>query len=80
MSFVRDLSAEGSYAVIGLAIGRDEQITLDGLPAGVYRDAVSGTEIRVSDGRMTFQVRASSAGIYVLNGPGRVGEDGVYLR
>ncbi len=80
MSFVRDLSAEGSYAVIGLAIGRDEQITLDGLPAGVYRDAVSGTEIRVSDGRMSLQVRASSAGIYVLNGPGKIGTDGVYLR
>jgi hypothetical protein len=80
MSFVRDLSDQGSYAVIGLAIGSDQQVRLDGVRDGLYRDAVSGAEIRVSGGHIGFHVRANSAGIYVLNGPGKIGEDGPYLR
>jgi glycosidase len=80
MSFVRDLSGEGSYAVIGLAIGSDQQVQMDGVHDGLYRDAVTGTEVRVTGGRIAFRVRANSAGIYVLNGPGKIGEDGGYLR
>lgn len=80
MSFVRDLSGQGSYAVIGLAIGADQQFGVDGVRDGVYRDVVTGAELRVSGGRIAFQVRANSAGIYVLDGPGQIGEDGPYLR
>ncbi len=80
MAFVRDLSGEGSYAVIGLAIGSDQQVSLDGVRDGRYRDAVSGAGIRASGGHIAFRVRANSAGIYVLEGPGKIGEDGVYLR
>ncbi|MFZ0790642.1 MAG: alpha-amylase family glycosyl hydrolase, partial [Chromatiaceae bacterium] len=80
MSFVRDLSEQRSYVVIGLAIGSDQQVRLDGVRDGLYRDAVSGAEIRVSGGHIGFHVRANSAGIYVLNGPGKIGEDGPYLR
>ena len=80
MSFCRDLSDAGSYAVIGLAIGSDQQVRLDGVRDGLYRDAVSGAEVRVSGGHIGFHVRANSAGIYVLNGPGKIGEDGPYLR
>ncbi|MBK1694583.1 alpha-amylase [Chromatium weissei] len=79
MRFVRDHSETGSYVVVGLAIGSDQQIALDGVPVGIYRDAVTGAEIH-SDGRLGFMVKANSAGIYVLNGPGKIGEDGVYLR
>ena len=79
MSFVRDLSAEGSYAVIGLAIGGDQQIEIGGLRPGLYRDAVSGAE-QHSDGHLSFEVKGSSAGIWVLDGPGKIGEDGPYLR
>jgi len=78
MSFVRDYSDGASYAVVGLAIGGDQSIQVDGVRAGVYRDAVSGREI-ASDGCLNFSVSANSAGIYVLDGPGKVGEDGVYL-
>jgi hypothetical protein len=34
----------------------------------------------VSGGCLNFQVNANSAGVYVLDGPGKVGEDGPYLR
>ncbi len=80
MRFVRDLSGEGSYAVIGLAIGSDQSVTVDGVRDGIYRDAVTGREVQIRDGRLSFSVPANSAGIYVLDGPGKVGVDGVYLR
>ena len=78
MSFVRDLSEEGSYAVVGLAIGSDQQIEIGGIRPGIYRDAVSGAE-QHSGGHLSFQVKANSAGIWVLDGPGKIGEDGIYL-
>jgi len=79
ISFVRDLSDQGSYAVVGLAIGSDQHVHVDGVRAGLYRDAVTGAE-QHSDGDLSFQVLASSAGIWVLDGPGKIGADGVYLR
>ena len=47
---------------------------------GHYRDAVTGNEIAVHHGSISFQVRGNSAGIYVLDGPGKIGAGGVYLR
>ena len=41
---------------------------------------VTGHEIHVGDGQLSFRVRANSAGVYVLNGPGKIGVDGAYLR
>jgi glycosidase len=79
MSFVRNLSEQGSYAVIGLAIGSDQQVSVSGVRSGVYRDAVTGAQ-QQSSGDLHFHVKANSAGIWVLDGPGKVGEDGVYLR
>ncbi len=80
MSFTRDYNAGESYVVVGLAIGGDQDVTVSGVRHGLYRDAVSGREIRVGNGTLAFHVRGNSAGIYVLNGPGKIGEDGVYLR
>jgi hypothetical protein len=80
MSFVRDLNDGQSYAVVGLAIGADQEVSVSPVRNGLYRDAVSGREVRVGDGRLAFPVRANSAGVYVLNGPGRIGEDERYLR
>jgi glycosidase len=79
MSFIRDLSEQGSYAVIGLAIGSDQHVCVEGVRPGLYRDAITGAE-QTSGGRLDFRVRASSAGIWVLDGPGKIGEDGLYLR
>jgi len=80
MSFVRDYHNGESYAVVGLAMGGDQDITVGNIRNGAYTDAVTGNRINVSNGSISFHVRGNSAGIYVLNGPGRIGEDGVYLR
>jgi hypothetical protein len=80
MSFIRDLSESGSYAVVGLAIGADQQIRVDGVRDGIYSDAVTDNQIQVSGGHIAFGVRANSAGIYVLDGPGKIGREGPYLR
>ena len=37
-------------------------------------------ELGVGNGSLSFHVRGNSAGIYVLDGPGKIGEDGVFLR
>ncbi len=80
MSFVRDLTDQGSYAVIGLAIGRAQDIVVEGVRDGTYCDAVTGAEVSAQHGRLAFRVRANSAGVYVLEGPGKVGDDGPWLR
>lgn len=78
MAFVRDLSSQGSYAVVGLAIGSDQQVEIGDIQPGLYRDAITGAE-QHSNGHLSFQVKGSSAGIWVLDGPGKIGTDGTYL-
>ncbi len=80
MSYVRDLSAEGSYAVVGLASGSAQSISVSGVKNGTYKDAVTGNSITVTNGTLSFSVASYSAGIYVLNGPGKIGVAGTYLR
>jgi hypothetical protein len=80
MSFVRDYHDGESYAVVGLAIGSDQDVSVGGVRDGTYRDAVTGNEVSVSGGNLSFRVRGNSAGIYVLDGPGKIGTDGAYLR
>ena len=80
--FIRDHEDEDgrSYVVVGLAIGNDQYIVVPGVLDGIYRDAVTGQELAASGGSLSFLVKANSAGIYVKDGPGKIGEDGVYLR
>lgn len=80
ISYVRDLSAEGSYAVVGLASSTAQSISVSGVKNGTYKDAVTGNTITVSNGTLSFSVASYSAGIYVLNGPGKIGTTGTYLR
>jgi glycosidase len=80
LSFVRDLEDGASYAVIGLTIGGGQDIAVGGVRNGLYRDAVTGQEVQVGNGSLSFHVQSSSAGIYVLDGPGKIGDDGEYLR
>ncbi|GAB6051368.1 hypothetical protein JCM17960_01880 [Magnetospira thiophila] len=80
VSFTRDHNDGQSYAVVGLAIGGDQDIQVQGVRDGLYRDCVSGREIWASGGQLGFHVAANSAGIYVLDGPGKIGADGPYLR
>jgi len=80
MSFIRDWNDGESYAVIGLAIGGDQHVSVRGIRDGTYRDAITGGEQMVTNGHIGFRVQGNSAGIWVLNGPGKVGEDGAFLR
>lgn len=80
MRFVRNDSSGNSYAVVGLAAGSDQGVTVSGIPDGSYTDAVTGNQVQVSGGSISFTVKAYSAGIYVLDGPGKIGSDGAYLR
>ncbi|MGW7613910.1 carbohydrate binding domain-containing protein [Streptomyces sp. NPDC054766] len=55
--------------------------TFTGIPNGTYTDAVTGDVKTVSGG--TLSVAAPGKGnlrVYVLNGPGRIGTDGPYLK
>ena len=80
MSFVREDAATGSYVVVGLAADSAQDVSVSGVKNGTYRDAVSGHEVLVSGGNLRFNVRDHSAGIYVLGGPGKIGNDGAFLR
>lgn len=80
IQFVRDYQNGQSYVVVGLAVGGDQSFNVGSVRNGTYRDAVSGREVQVTNGSISFQVRANSAGIYVLDGPGKIGQDGPYLR
>lgn len=78
MSFIREF--ESSYVVVGLAGNSGQSVNVSGVKNGTYRDAVTGNTITVNSGSMSFSVAAFSAGIYILDGPGKIGEDGAYLK
>ena len=75
VGYVRESGS--SYAVVGLAKDGNVNFTFTGLKYnGIYKDAVSGKVVTVSGGSLSFQAEPSSAGIYVYNGPGLIGELG----
>ncbi len=82
MSFVRNYNNGESYAVVGLSAVIPQAIRVERVLAGTYIDAISGNSIDVATDSLTieFNVNANSAGIYVLRGPGKIGEDGDFLR
>jgi glycosidase len=73
MSFIRHDAQGDSYAVVGLGIGSDQQVRVEGVRPGIYRDAVTGHETESAGGTLSFTVAANTAGIYVLDGPGKIG-------
>ncbi|MBI4702427.1 MAG: alpha-amylase [Deltaproteobacteria bacterium] len=78
--FARSYDGGAAYAVVGLS-QTGSQISVSGAKGGSYRDAVTGNEASVGDGgTLSFFVKAGSAGIYLRDGPGKIGEDGEYLR
>jgi len=51
-----------------------------GIPNGIYRDCITGHEVNVTNGNLYVSCSGKgNARIYVLNGPGKIGEDGTYL-
>jgi glycosidase len=80
VSFTRDYNKGESYAVVGLAAGGGQDITVGGVRNGTYTDAVTGRSITVTNSTISFHVNGCSAGIWVLNGPGKIGVDGEFLK
>jgi hypothetical protein len=79
MAFKRRYTEGGtdSFALVTVSGGA----TYTGIPNGTYVDAVTGDRRTVADGTLT--VAAPGKGnlrVYVLNGPGRIGADGPYLK
>ncbi|MEV7525112.1 carbohydrate binding domain-containing protein [Streptomyces sp. NPDC091371] len=79
MAFKRRYTSAGtdSFALVTVTGGA----TYTGIPNGTYRDAVTGDTRVVTDGNLT--VAAPGKGnlrVYVLNGPGRIGDAGPYLK
>ena len=66
--------------MVALAANADQDVVVTQVRPGTYRDAVTGREAVVADGQLKFTVRAHSAAIYVRNGGGKIGADGVFLR
>lgn len=65
-----------SFVAVGLAKDGAASFNFTGLDNGTYRDAVTGRVSTVTNGNLSFTVQSGSAGIYVLNGPGMIGENG----
>lgn len=68
--------AGSSFVCVGLAKDGNAFFSFTGIPNGVYRDAVTGREVQVNNGSLQFSVASTSAGIYVKDGPGMIGENG----
>ncbi len=66
-----------SYALIALNAGA----TFAGVLNGTYTDVVTGNSITVTNGTLTTPSFSGKGNmrIYVLNGPGKIGDDGPFL-
>ncbi|MFJ6925670.1 carbohydrate binding domain-containing protein [Streptomyces nigra] len=79
MAFKRRYTSGGtdSFALVTVSGGA----TFTAIPNGTYRDAITGDTRTVTTGTLT--VPAPGKGnlrVYVLDGPGRIGVDGPYLK
>ncbi len=66
-----------SYALVALNAGA----TFTGVLNGTYKDVVTGNTIQVNNGTLSTGSFSGQGNmrIYVLNGPGKIGEDGKFL-
>ncbi|MFJ4905038.1 carbohydrate binding domain-containing protein [Streptomyces sp. NPDC093249] len=79
MAFKRRYTAAGtdSFALVTISGGA----TFTGIPDGTYADAVTGDVRTVTDGTLTITAPGKgNLRVYVLGGPGRIGDPGPYLK
>jgi glycosidase len=70
-------SGADSYVVVGIS----GSYGVTGILNGAYRDAVTGDVKVVTDGTMSFSAPGQgNMRCYVLDGPGKIGQDGAWLR
>jgi glycosidase len=79
MAFKRRYTADGvdSFALVSVS----GDATFNGIPGGTYVDAVTGQSVSVAEGG-SLTANAPGQGnlrVYVLNGPGKIGETTEYL-
>ncbi|MCX0247642.1 carbohydrate binding domain-containing protein [Streptomyces drozdowiczii] len=69
--------ATDSFALVTVTGGA----SYTGIPNGTYKDAVTGDTRVVSDGKLTVDAPGKgNMRVYVLNGPGKIGTAGPYLK
>ena len=79
MAFTKRYTADGVDSLACVAISGGA--TFSGLPNGTYVDAVTGDRQTVSNGTLTVgSIGKANMRVYVLNGPGKIGENGIYLK
>ena len=79
MAFTKRYTADGVDSLACVAISGGA--TFSGLPHGTYVDAVTGDRQTVSNGTLTVgSIGKANMRVYVLNGPGKIGENGTYLK
>lgn len=79
MAYKRRYTDSGTDSFVCVTISGNA--TFSGIPNGTYVDAITGDKATVSNG--TLVANCSGTGnmrVYVLNGPGKIGESGVYLK
>ena len=79
IAFTRRYTAGGVDSLACVAISGGA--TFSNLPNGTYVDAVTGDRQTVSGGRLTVpSIGKGNMRVYVLNGPGKIGTNGSYLK
>ncbi|MFJ5062237.1 carbohydrate binding domain-containing protein [Streptomyces nigra] len=79
MAFKRRYTSGGtdSFALVTVSGGA----TFTAIPNGTYRDAITGDTRTVTTGTVTVPAPGkSNLRVYVLDGPGKIGVDGPYLK
>ncbi|MBP8849739.1 MAG: chitobiase/beta-hexosaminidase C-terminal domain-containing protein [Breznakibacter sp.] len=66
-----------SKVCVGLAKDGAATFSFTGIDNGTWVDAVTGKSVSVSNGTLGFSCKSGGAGVYVLNGPGMIGEGGL---
>ena len=71
-------NGENSFVCVAQQTG---DVTFTGIPNGTYTDCVTGDTKTVSNGTLSVNcpTNQGNARVYVLNGPGKIGEDGPFL-
>lgn len=69
--------AVDSFVLVTISSGA----TFNGIPNGTYTDCVTGQVISVTNGSLTANCGGQgNMRVFVLNGPGKIGTDGAYLK
>ncbi len=78
MAFKRRYTANGEDSFVCVALSGSATFT--GIPSGTYTEVITGKTVQGNGTLTTESVVKGNMRIYVLNGPGKIGEDGTYLK